>query len=744
MSCGDAFAPYRFLSQIPRALGWQRQFQRVHPQTGKVRYELAKVKPGSWLGRHYLYLQFGLLYLGLCARILVINSNRLALGLWFTVTILAAIAVGFLYGGKSWCHYFCPMAPVQTIFAEPNALFATQAHVGDQSITQSMCRRVTDDGKEQSACVACQKTCIDIDSERSYWDQIQQPQQPFIYYAYVGLAVGYFCYYYLYAGNWDYYFSGIWTHQENQLDTLFHPGLYLFNTPIPIPKLVAVPLTLALFSVGFYGLGRFLETQYFTYIQDRKQVLSPELVRHRMFTLCTFSIFNFFFIFGGRPLILLLPLSLQFFYEGILVGLSTLWLYKTWQRCPERYLRESLASRLQRQLSRLQLNVAQFLEGRSLTDLTTDEVYVLAKVLPGFTKNKRCQAYKGVLKESLEEGYINTSSSLEMLQQIRSELDISNEDHRLILEELGVEDPELLDPNRQRSLENLVRLTGYRKALERVLSLQQRSAPQIDVKAMGKRTIQNLLSQEPESIQRLGREYSVTLREEEEILGNFDPETMILRRADLLLHRLADLIRCYQGLNQPLLHQWDAPLTLLRATVRLKKRLLVTGLLEILEHLAPPSSSAGSTATSGGFEIALTLAKLSPTILQDLLAESSLLSDPSLRWQLRLSPEILALLTHPSEQVTTCSLELSLGEITTHLVALVFEPNPLIQSVSLFMVYQLDAQRGREQARNLVDFHYQLSPLVQEVATTILEPATTSALELVSFKILRKVSVLVQ
>ena len=105
-----------------------------------------------------------------------------------------------------------------------------------------------------------------------------------------------------------------------------------------------------------------------------------------------------------------------------------------------------------------------FLEGRVLSDLNTHEVYVLAKVLPGFTREKRHQAYKGVLREALEEGYANYSSSLEVLQQMRRELGISDDEHRIVLEELGVEDPALLDPNRQRSLENQIRLSGYRKS----------------------------------------------------------------------------------------------------------------------------------------------------------------------------------------------------------------------------------------------------------------------------------------
>jgi oligoendopeptidase F len=42
-----------------------------------------------------------------------------------------------------------------------------------------------------------------------------------------------------------------------------------------------------------------------------------------------------------------------------------------------------------------------------------------------------------------------------------------------VLEELGIEAPELLNPDRQRSLENQIRLTGYRKSLERLMRLQR-------------------------------------------------------------------------------------------------------------------------------------------------------------------------------------------------------------------------------------------------------------------------------
>lgn len=109
--------------------------------------------------------------------------------------------------------------------------------------------------------------------------------------------------------------------------------------------------------------------------------------------------------------------------------------------------------------------MGQFLEGRSLDSLTPDEVYVLAKILPDFTKDKRLHAYKQVLREALDEGAVNSSSSLDVLQNLRRELDINDTDYHGILTELGVENPDLLNPEKQRSREDWLRLKSYRDRL---------------------------------------------------------------------------------------------------------------------------------------------------------------------------------------------------------------------------------------------------------------------------------------
>ncbi len=700
--------PLSFISQIPNALKWQRQNKREDKKTGKIRYEIVKVKKDSWLGRNYLYLQFGWLFVGLCSRILFINSDRLFLGLWLLFTIIAAITVGYLYGGKSWCQYFCAMAPVQKIYAEPGGLLSSKAHTDEESVTQSMCRTINEDGKEQSACVACKSPCIDIDSERAYWDGITGQNNKLLYYGYFGLVVGYFAYYYLYAGNWDYYFSGAWAHQENQLASLLKPGFYIFGNLINIPKLVAVPLTLGSFSWGGYILGQVLEKSYKANLRRNHKSLTNEEIQHRIFTLCTYIVFNIFFVFGGRPFIVLLPAWVQGFYDVALVGLSTLWLTRIWKRSPDLYSRESLASRFRKQLAKLKLDVSQFIEGRSLDDLNTHEVYVLAKVLPGFTKEKRHEAYKGVLRDALEEGYVDTSSSLEVLKQMRSELNISNEEHREVLEELGVEDPELLNPSKQRSRENSVRLTGYRKALERMVSLRQRQSGRDFSTDIGDKTsIGDLLQNDSNAIRALRREYSINSQEEAEILEGFDTEASIVRRADFLLSQIYDLTDRYRAFNQPILLKQGNVLTLLRSTVQQKKRLIVRGLLEILESLGQDAEA---------IRIAQSLGSLSPIVLQELL------EDQTSQWHSRLSAEIIALLWQPEESAPACSLDLKPEVIIGHLEALLQEPNQVIQAMSLYILYQLDDKRGRTQSRQLLVSNLEGKTLIREMAETLLNP----------------------
>ncbi|MBD2436785.1 FHA domain-containing protein [Nostoc sp. FACHB-110] len=724
--------PLYFFSQIPRALGIQRKRKVVNPDTGSIRYELAGVEKESWLGRNYLYLQMFLFYLGLNIRILFVNSDRTAMGLFLLFTIASSITVGFLFKGRSWCQYFCPMAPVQMFYTGPRGLLGSDAHLKPpQSITQSMCRTTDTSGKEKSACVSCQSPCIDIDSERSYWEGITRPDQKLVFYTYFGLMFGFYLFYYLYAGNWDYYYSGSWTHEAGQLSTLFHPGFYIFDQAIPIPKIIAAPLTIAVCAAASYFICLSLEKAYRAFLKRKNRSVSDEDILHTCFVLCTFISFNVFFMFGGRPNISLFPTWGILILNAFVVLVSSLWLHRSLARSKENYSRESLASSLRRQLNKLAVDWSKFLEGRSLQDLLPNEVYVLAKVLPGFSRADRLRVYKGVLQESLEEGNVQSADSLEVLKDVRKELNVSDEEHYSVLAELGVEDPSLLDPQKQLSRENQLRIDGYRRALELLIQeLVEVGTP-----------LQDAFERKQKQIMALRQEYAITADEQEQVLAEmFNQDGALLRTAEMLLSQLQDLAVRYQAL-QNLVSNPQAPVyVLLRQAVQEKQKLIATQLLSILEILGD---------TTEAIDIARSTGVLAAHILVDILRSH----DEQTKWMSRLGMRVINSLRQGKDLVTQSNptstnlnpdtdtkFDVQQATNWSSLVAptqipepamrsevivdvlmqLLQDIDPLVQAASLYALQQINPGLGFQQARQLLDNKSVKDPLVQETAERIL------------------------
>lgn len=706
--------PLSFLSQIPRALGIQRKLATVHPRTGVISYQLAKVKENSWLQKNHLYFQLALFYIGLCMRILFVNSHRLFLGSFLLFTIASAILVGYLYAGKTWCHYFCPMAPVQMFYNGPRALVGSKAHVDrKQIVTQSMCRTVDKDGKEKSACVSCNSPCLDIDIEKNYWEEIDRPGRKMIQYSYVGLMIGFYCYYLLYSGNWDYYYSGAWTREADQLQNLFKPGFYLFEQVIPIPKLIAVPLTLAVFGIASYLIIERLEKAYKAYRIRIQKPQSHQQVLHIIFTLCTFVAFNVFFLFGGRPQLRLLPIPLQLMFNGIVVFVSTLWLYITLQRTADEYTKESLASSLRRQLSKLTIDFSKFLGDRSLEELNTDEVYVLAKVLPNFSKDQSIQVYKGLLKESLEEGKVSSADSLEMLRQVRLGLGIKDEEHFNILTDLGIENPQLFDPSVLRSRENLIRLESYREALEiLLLDCIEKGLP-----------LQETLNKKNQQIQSLRLEYGITDKEENQIIEQmFRGDSAILHTVENLLNQLSNLIAQQEIFDDYFNNSNLKIIAFIRQIAILNKQeLIVKKLLNIIEIL-------------GNDPNALKVAKKTNALASDILLKIFAASGKEIDWQNRYSDQVWALLSYNPEEDPSPISELPTGlfldsndEDTKNMLLdflrdLITDFDPLIRASSLMAIKQIVPQEAQTIAASLKDHLVSEEWLLQEIVNHILTP----------------------
>jgi hypothetical protein len=708
--------PLSFISQIPRRLGLQRKQDQVNPGNGSVRKDLVGIKATSWLGKNYAYLQFALLFLGLNLRLLVANGNGVGFGCFVLLSIAGALLVGYLFKGRSWCQYFCPMAPVQIFYTSNRGLLGSDAHLSPTaSVTQSMCRSTDDQGKEKSACVSCQSPCIDIDAERTYWANLENPERKLLFYGYFGLMLGFFVYFYLYAGNWDYYFSGAWSHDSQQFSSLLRPGFYLNGRSIAIPKILAVPLTLSIFTAASYYAGIVIEHLLANWSKYQHKNWSAMQIRHICFIWTVFISFNVFFIFAGRPNLKLLHEPIEQLFNAFYILVSTLWLQRNLSRSKPIYQRESLTGSLRRQLQKLAVNWQKFLEGRSINDLDTNEVYVLAKVLPGFNHQSRLQVYQGVLQEALNEGKAQSADSLEVLQGMREELQITTDEHYSILGNLGIENPDLLNPKIQRNREDRLRLESYQRYLETIL---------LDL-VTNQASIEQAFLQKQNQIETMRQEYSITNDEQEKVLlAMFHPNSTLLSTSVQLLINLQLWSMRYQALAHSSQDKQGTIYSILQAIILDHQKSIIAQILNILEILANDPVATEIAATTGYLapEAVQTLLgieqdRLTPFICETLknhgqMAPRSMLSKPNHGLN-------TALLNSAATKITEIgSQPIPVVTLMEVLQDLLFEVDPLVKAVSLYALNQINSYQAKIKAGILDGGEL---PLVQEIVNQILQ-----------------------
>jgi len=445
--------PLAFVSQIFRALNWQR---RVPGRAGKP--EVAKVQPDSWLAKHHLQFQWSLLIAGLCLRLLGLNGSPSALFLLLVITLACAAFVGWFYSGKAWCQYICPMGPVQMILTAQRGALSSPAHVGSRSkITQSMCRTVGETGREQSACVACQMPCIDIDAERQYWKQFTQKRGlAWAWYSYPGLVVTFFLLTIWTGGhtNWvdlSRLSDGHWAAEVSFRDRALDP---FFDGLQHVPNLIAIPALLT----GAASLSVALFTSVERRLRERHQLAAHRDADQRAVNqtrlLATFIAINAFFLFSAPLQGVLTPLGDRLLGLA-LISSTAVGLTRSWLRTEATYRRESTSESLRKQLKGRD-DLTQVLDGRELEDLQPSEVYTLAKALAVTKGNQAREVYQAVMRDMLRTGRLDRASALLELAELREVLGLEKQDHHDALKLLSLEDAELLrldaEDLRQRNL----------------------------------------------------------------------------------------------------------------------------------------------------------------------------------------------------------------------------------------------------------------------------------------------------
>ena len=389
----------------------------------------SKRKAGEWLGRHHLDVQAALLAGALALRHLGANEAPWALALLFVAVILAALTVGFLYTGKTWCNHLCPVGLVEKLYLEPTQLAAPEGN--------SQC----------SACTACKKNCPDIDLEQAYWKEADLPARRRAYYLWPGLVLGYFVYPWLATGTWNAYGSAAWA-PAGSLPGLLSPGLFFVPQ---FPRILAVPSTLAAFALLGGMAFRLIEAAF------RRAGSDEDQARHRCMALAAFAGFLLFYGFAGRAALSLLPGWLGDVLGVGVVMAATLVLLGRWRRTEADFVHEKFARGL---LKRWEWG------DTPPTDNLSD-LYLLHQERTQ-QKEARLAAYKATVRDLLAEGVVN-QGNLRVLQRMRMELGIPDKDHDKLLSELDLEDRRLFDPAYQGSMEKQLQLDQYRQELESLL-----------------------------------------------------------------------------------------------------------------------------------------------------------------------------------------------------------------------------------------------------------------------------------
>ncbi|MCP9927776.1 cyclic nucleotide-binding domain-containing protein [Cyanobium sp. CH-040] len=544
--------PLSFVSQVFSALKLQRM---VSGPKGKPR--LVLVEPASWLGRHHIQLQWSLLLTGLSLRILVANSSALVLALLCLSALIGALVVGWAYGGKSWCQYFCPLGPVQTVITGPRGSLGTPAHLsGSTRTTQSMCRTVSAEGKDVSVCVACATPCIDIDSERSYWAHLTGKRGlNWAWYSYPGIVLAFYLLILATSAGtgvsaWTYLHDSFFTYDSRLQELVLQPMPAVGS--LSIPRLVAIPAGLSLGAWGsvqlFGRLERLLERRLGSADPER----SRGIAIHRTRLIATLVALNLFFFFKSN----VFPVAgiagertLQFF----VAALTAVWLFRSWSRDEGLYRRESTSESLRRQLTKVP-GLDQALEGRQLADLSPLEVFTLAKALPVMSLQRARDVYQGVLKDLLRTGRISTASSMLQLDELRRNLNLEEQDHHAVVRQLAEEDQGLLTMDGLDQQRHTLRQDAAREALHQLMSMAGLEVLQPE----------ELSARQREQLEQVRKSSGLDDGEWSTVLGEFGPHGA--QEQDRLLERWQQLRR-ERGLAL-LLHREAESLPLLAPLAR--------------------------------------------------------------------------------------------------------------------------------------------------------------------------------
>ena len=411
--------PLAWIAQIPTRFG----------RAGRRR-------AGPWLQAHAYDVTLGVLGVSLWLRLVATNGDGPALAAFLVLLSISAVIVGVLYTGKTWCNYICPVSLVEKLYTEPRGLRDTP---------NSQC----------ATCTACKPACPDINEENSYWKEVLAPAKSRAYYAFPGVVIAFYTYYYLQAGTWAYYFDGTWTDQAGLIRTAFLPGrdpvtAGFFFLPV-VPRAVAAAATLAGGAALSLVTLTAVEPRLGALLRTRGVTLDEAGLRSTMFSIAAFLAFVSFYSFAGAPTLRLLP-GLPHVFQLLVVATATLFLVRRIGRRQSTFTEETLARKI----------IANWKWDDIPPPKNLREAFLIHTVRSQSHEEGRkrlLELYKQSVRDSLQSGVVSRGE-VHRLESLRSQMGIATTDHERVMAELADEqggfaasEARLTSPEKQLQLE---------------------------------------------------------------------------------------------------------------------------------------------------------------------------------------------------------------------------------------------------------------------------------------------------
>jgi hypothetical protein len=382
-----------------------------------------------WMERGHLVIPIAILAAMLVLREVATNGD----GRWIAGLLvglaLAAFATNAFFTGKTWCNFVCPVGVVERIYTDPSSL--------KPSAVNSQCFR----------CTACKKSCPDIDQENNYWRELRAGGRRVATYAFPGIVLAFYSYFWLRTGDWEAYFDGRWTAHRADAALVFGPGFFFAPA---VPAVVAAALTIAAGAFVSFVLFRTIEAATARLIPD------PDRHRHLLLSGAAFAAFSLFFVFAGAPTLRRIAGGTRVF-AFVAPVIAAVVLARRWGRGHDAYQRERVSARLIRNWP---------FAGRP----PGDPIEAYAQLQASEQAREQLLAgYAQTLKDVLEDGIIDESEA-RLVAEMRKQFGITNREHESVVARLGEDERQVLISGRFASVEERLQIESYRAALTEALA----------------------------------------------------------------------------------------------------------------------------------------------------------------------------------------------------------------------------------------------------------------------------------